>query len=66
MCKESRLSGKNGTGGILQLSKGYRSEIAEYSSSKMVDKASSSTSGDGLDVKAIRDFQKEVDKKNRI
>ena len=63
MCKESRLSGKNGTGGILQLSKGYRSEIAEYSSSKMVDKASSSTNGDGLDVKAIRDFQKEVDKK---
>ncbi len=42
MCKESRLSGKNDTGGIFQLRKGYRLQVPEYSSSKMTNTVSSS------------------------
>ena len=63
MCKESRLPGKNGTGGIFQLRKGYRLEVTEYSSSKMVDTTSSSSYGEVFNENAIKDKQKEIDKK---
>ena len=63
MCKESRLSGKNGTGGIFQLRKGYRLQVTEYSSSKMANTMPSSSYGEVLNKIAIKNKQKEIDEK---
>ena len=63
MCKESRLSGKNGTGGIFQLRKGYRLQATEYSSSKMANTMPSSSYGEVPNKIAIKNKQKEIDEK---
>lgn len=63
MCKESWLSGKNDSGGLVQLSKGYRLEDTDIFGSKMVDEVSSSYKVQVLDVDAIK--AKHIELKNR-
>ena len=61
MCKESWLSGKNDSGGLVQLSKGYRLEKTDDYGSKMVKEPSIQVQG--LDADAIK--AKHMELKNR-
>ena len=61
MCKKVWVSDKNGTGGLVQLRKGYRSEVSEYSGSQMSNKNQTASKEEFLDKTAIKEKKKELE-----